>query len=104
MTKRFYLVAPYYPLADIKKNIFVRIRDIFKPSSSLKVSDELFKNRLRELGKRVGHVQAALNSMGITSIQLDTEGLIELYYNIYNPQISESQPLVDLGKLNLETD
>lgn len=102
MTKRFYLTVPYYPLADVDKNIFVRIRDMLRPATSLGVSEDLFQNRRQELAKRVSHVQSALNSMGVASIQLDTEGLIELYYNTYNPQVSESQPLVDLGRLDLE--
>lgn len=102
MTKRFYIVVPYHPLADTKKNFISRIFELVKPANTLRVSEERFQMRRRELMKRVDHVQAALNSMGVLSIALDTQSLIELYYNTYNPNVSVSQPLVDIGKIQLE--
>ena len=88
--------------SDIKKGIFSRVMEIVKPVNTLSLSDERFKEQRRELMKRIDHVQASLNSMGVLSISLDTQGLIELYYNTYNPSIAESQPLVDITKLDLE--
>ena len=102
MTKRFYIVIPYHPLADIKKNFISKIFEIIKPANTLRVSDERFQQRRRELMKRVDHVQAALNSMGVLSITLDTQSLIELYYNTYNPAVSQNQPMVDISKIELE--
>ena len=52
--------------------------------------------------KRVDHVTAALNSMGLSSVMLTTEALIELYYNTYNPRESLSQPLPNLTKIEVE--
>ena len=102
MTKKFFIVVPYHPLADLKKGFFSRVMDVVRPVDTLKVTEERFKERRRELMKRSDHVQASLNSMGVLSIVLDTQGLIELYYNTYNPRISESQPLVDISKLDIE--
>lgn len=102
MTKKFYIVVPYHPLADGKKGVFSRVKEIIKPANSLRVTEDRFKDRRRELMKRVDHVVASLNSMGVLSIALDTQGLIELYYNTYNPSVAESQPLVDISKVELE--
>ncbi len=43
-----------------------------------------------------------LNSMGLKSAVLDTQSLIELYYNVYNPGIAEQQVLSDVNKLQVE--
>ena len=102
ITKRFYLVVPYHPLADTKKSFISRMWTLLSPTSALTLSEEKFQERHRELMKRVDHVTSALNSMGLSSAQLSTEALIELYYNTYNPRESLSQPLVDLTKLELE--
>ena len=102
MTKKFYIVVPYHPLADAKKGIFSRVMEIVRPVDTLRVTADRFKERRREIMKRIDHVQASLNSMGVLSIALDTQGLIELYYNTYNPSVAESQPLIDISKLDIE--
>ena len=102
MTKKFYIVIPYHPLADKKRGILARALEIVKPTTTLRMSQERFQERRRELLKRVEHVQASLNSMGVLSVSLDTQSLIELYYNTYNPSVSESQSMVDISKMELE--
>ena len=102
MTKRFYLVVPYHPLADRQKSFISRMWELLTPASAIKLSEEKFLERHRELMKRVDHVTAALNSMGLSSAMLTTEALIELYYNTYNPRESLSQPLPNLTKIEVE--
>ena len=46
----------------------------------------------------------ALNSLGLKSVQLDTQSLIELYYTTYNPEISSQEKLVELDKIQVEED
>ena len=50
------------------------------------------------------YVIDALNSLGLKSVQLDTQSLIELYYNTYNPEISSQEKLVELDKIQVEED
>jgi len=33
---------------------------------------------------------------------LDTQGLIELYYNVYNPDLSETEKLTDINQVQFE--
>ena len=40
--------------------------------------------------------------MGLNTARLDTQGLIELYYNVYNPDLSEGEKLTDVGKIQYE--
>ncbi len=102
MTKRFYLVIPHNPLSDKQKGWFRRLLEVFKAAGAVRLSRERFEARRRELLQRVDHVVSALGSIGLKAVPVDTQGLIELYYNTYNPGVSERQKLVDLNQLQVE--
>jgi type IV secretory pathway VirB4 component len=102
MSKRFYVVVPYDPLSDKKRGFWSRFSELLRPGASLKLGSEIFKRRRRDLFARVEHVQMLLSGMGLTSVILDTQSLIELYYNIYNPEVAETEKLVDMDKIQVE--
>lgn len=102
MTKRFYLVVPYNPLSDQQKKFFKRLLELFRAATVTRLSQERFTKRRKELMQRVGHVVGSLGSIGLKSVMLDTQSLIELYYNTYNPGVSERQKLVDVAKVQVE--
>ena len=101
MNKRFYIVILYDPLTDKKKNFFTRFIDVFKPASLIKMKEEKFLRRRDELTHRVNNIIAGLGSTGLNAIQLDTQSLIELYYNSYNPSTSANQKLADVNNLRV---
>lgn len=102
MSKRFYVAVPYDPLSDKRKGFWSRFSEVLRPGAALRLGTETFKRRRRDLYARVEHVQMLLSGMGLTSVILDTESLIELYYNIYNPEMAETEKMVDTDKLNVE--
>jgi hypothetical protein len=102
MSKRFYVTVPYDPLSDKRKGFWSRFSEVLRPGAALKLGSETFKRRRRDLFARVEHVQMLLSGMGLTSVILDTQSLIELYYNIYNPEIAETEKLVDVDKIQVE--
>lgn len=102
MTKRFYIVVPYKPGSDKQKGFFSRLAGVFSAASEIFLERKKFLKRKHDLLKRVSHVIGGLNSMGLKVVQLDTQGLIELYYNTYNPKESESEKLVETNKLRVE--
>jgi type IV secretory pathway VirB4 component len=102
MSKKFYIVVPYDPLSDKKKGFFSRVGNVFKPAYAITLAQERFLKRKRDLMQRVEHVVAGLNSVGLQSVMLDTQSLIELYYNTYNPGMGEKQKLSDVGKIKIE--
>lgn len=102
MTKRFYIVIPYNPTSDKQKNFFKRFLELFKTAQFITLSQDRFQKRKKELIQRVDHVMESLGSIGLKSVLLDTQSLIELYYNTYNPDVSQKQKLTDLNKLNIE--
>lgn len=102
MNKRFYVIVPYNPLSDKKKNFFSRLTETFSPSSLIKMKEEKFFNLRKELSRRVDSVISSLSSIGLNTIELDTQSLIELYYNTYNPVTAVNEHLVEVEKLRLE--
>jgi hypothetical protein len=101
MNKRFYIVVPYDPLSDKHKGFFSSLLELFKPVSLVKMKEKIFNRRRQDLTRRVEHIISGLASMGISSAELDTQGLIELFYNAYNPTTSNNQSLVDVNKLRV---
>ncbi len=103
MSKRFYIVVPYDPITSKKRGFWTRFQEVLTPGSRVKLSEKQFKLRSEEMNQRMGQALGSLNSMGLSGARLDTQGLIELYYNSYNPVVSEAQPLRAAGELDLDT-
>lgn len=101
MTKRFYVVVPFNPMSDKKKSFFASMVDIFKPINLVKVKRDIFIRRREMLTRRLDGVMSGLGSIGLNAVELDTQSLIELYYNTYNPMTSGNQKMVDIDKLRV---
>jgi len=104
MNKRFFIVVPYNPSADKEKSVTSRLLDIIKPATIIRMKEEKFLSRKAELDRLMENVISGLTSIGLHSVQLDTQGLIELYYNSYNPGTSNSQKMTDINKLRIAED
>ncbi|MEK7167666.1 MAG: hypothetical protein AAB791_01545 [Patescibacteria group bacterium] len=104
MTKRFFVVVPYNPLTDQRRNFWSRTGDLFSPSGTITLNQKQFAKRHEDLFMRVDNVISGLSSMGLRSSMLNTQSLIELYYNTYNPTVSKNEPIVEVGKLKIEED
>jgi hypothetical protein len=102
MSKRFYAVVPYDPLSDKRKGFWSRFGEVLTPGTAIRLGTERFKKRRRDLFARVEHVQMLLSSMGLTSVILDTQSLIELFYNLYNPELMETEKMAEIGKVRIE--
>lgn len=102
MQKMFYLVIPYDPLTNKKKNFWTRLSEAISPAAAAKLNRKQLADRIEQLLRRVEIVQGQLNSMGLSSARLDTQGLIELYYNVYNPDLYESEKLTNIRQVNIE--
>lgn len=103
MSKRFYMVIPYDPGASAKKSFWERFREVVTPLIRISLDEKAFAKRKEEMSQRVNHVVGGLSSMGLSGIRLDTQGLIELLYDVYNPDTSGRQPLNSTQELQVET-
>ncbi|MBN1326061.1 hypothetical protein JW977_03745 [Candidatus Falkowbacteria bacterium] len=102
MTKKFLIIVPYNPLGAKSKGFWQRFTELFHTAQEIRMKKEKFMQYKQELDLRLGNIQGALNSMGLESVILDTQSLIELYYNVYNPKTSENQRLKDVSQLGVE--
>ena len=93
---------PYDPISDKKKNFMTRFSEIVSPAAAANLNRKQLDDRIEQLGRRVEIIQSELNSMSLESVRLDTQGLIELYYNAYNPDLFGSEKLSDITKVNYE--
>ena len=99
MNKRFYVVVTYNPLSNKPKSFFSKMLETFKPATLIRVKEERFQRRRADLIARAEEINGGLASMGLQTAVLDTQSIIELLYNSYNPDTSVNQALVDVNKL-----
>ncbi|MFA4872232.1 MAG: hypothetical protein WC610_04225 [Patescibacteria group bacterium] len=102
MTKRFYVVVPYNPVSNKKRSFWSHTKDVLSPTGMLNLNQKQFLKRRKELFILVDKIISGLSSMSLRSSILDTQSLIELYYNTYNPSVSEREKMADIQKLKVE--
>lgn len=102
MQKRFYVVLPYDPLTNKKKNFWTRLGEAMSPAASANLNQKQLADRIEQLSRRAEVIQGQLNSMGITSARLDTQSLIELYYTVYNPDVFDTEKMANLNDIQYE--
>lgn len=107
MDKKFYVVIPYFQELTAKsavaasKGLLDGLTNIFKPKEQhVVVNEAVLEAAKTELRNRVQAVLAGLQQCGIQGLPLDTQELIELYYDTYNPDTATRQQLHDFDNLS----
>jgi len=106
MDKTFYVVIPYFPtgidvgaVKSASKNFITNI--VGSKNQHVVINEPDLEKAKSELRNRVQAVVNGLAQAGIQSIPLDTEELIELYYDVYNPDTATRQPLKKFSDLTV---
>lgn len=101
MDKQFYVVVPFFPLESMseKPGLVSGLKAAFASTPQITVSEEEFKKNKTELAQRMNLVSGGLGHMGIRSVALNTQELIDLYYTSYNPDVAAQQKLIDASQL-----
>lgn len=107
MDKRFYIVIPYFPTIDVQKaltqskNFFSGLQSLFRPKEQHVVINEQDLVKAKdELRNRIQAVLGGLQQCGVQGLPLDTQELIELYYDTYNPDTATRQQLKNFDDLS----
>jgi len=107
MNKNFYIVIPYSPLDELQqaitqsKNFFSGLVNIFNPAEKRVVIDEPTLEKAKdELRNRAQSILIGLQQSGVKGLPLDTQELIELYYNTYNPDTAVREGLKNFDDIN----
>jgi len=109
MDKRFYIVIPFFPVMDSQKaldqskNFLTGLGGLFKAKDQhITVNEADLENAKTELRNRVQAVLSGLQQCGIQGLPLDTQEMIELYYDTYNPDTATRQKLQDFNSLTAD--
>ena len=109
MDKKFYVVIPFFPVADTKvaidqsKNFLTGFGGLFnKKDQHVTINEQDLENAKTELKNRVQAVLGGLQQASIQGLPLDTQELIELYYDTYNPDTATRQQLKEFGDLTVD--
>jgi hypothetical protein len=109
MDKKFYVVVPFQPIADVQKaltqskNFFSGLAGIFNSKEQHVVINEAELEKAKtELRNRVQAAMSGLQQCGVQSLPLDTQELIELYYDTYNPDTATRQQLKNFDDLTAD--
>jgi hypothetical protein len=109
MDKKFYVVIPFFPVVDVQKaltqskSFFSGISGIFsKKEQHVTVNEPDLENAKTELRNRVQSVLSGLLQCNIQGLPLDTQELIELYYDTYNPDTATRQELKNFNDLTAD--
>jgi len=109
MDKKFYLVIPFFPVVDVQKaltqskNFFTGITQLFSSKEDhVTINDADLEKAKTELRNRVQAVLAGLQQCNIQGLPLDTQELIELYYDTYNPDTATRQQLKNFDNLTAD--
>jgi hypothetical protein len=109
MDKRFYVIIPYFPTIDVQKaltqskSFFSGLGTIFsKKDAHVTIDEPDLEHAKTELRNRVQAVLSGLLQCNIQGLPLDTQELIELYYDTYNPDTATRQELKNFNDLTAD--
>jgi hypothetical protein len=109
MDKKFYIVVPYFPHIDVQKaltqskNFFSGLSAMFSSKEQhITINEAELETAKTELRNRVQSVLSGLMQCTIQGLPLDTQELIELYYDTYNPDTATRQQLKNFNDLTAD--
>ncbi len=93
MAKTFFVVVPYDPIVIPSGG--KKILEFFKFGSKTEISalEESLEQKIVQLNQRTEQVINGLTQTGLRVVALEDEELIELFYNLYNPETVERKDL-----------
>ena len=103
MDKKFYIVIPFFPVVNAQKAVKAGksfLTGIFgQKDQTVTINEADLGAAKTELRNRVQAVLNGLLQCGVQGLPLDSQELIELYYDAYNPDTATRQQLVNFDDL-----
>lgn len=100
--KKFFIVIPYDPVIIKPTNLLSQLKETFSGIFNLKresfsnvtiLSKEEFEQHYQQLMIRQANIVSGLARLGLITKPLETNELIQLFFNLYNPQNVEKESL-----------
>lgn len=111
MDKKFYIIIPYdkstesakKAIASDSRNFLTGLMSMFSNQEThVVVNENDLETAKSELRNRVQAVLSGLAQCGVQGLPLDTQELIELYYDTYNPDTATRQQLKNFDDLTAD--
>ncbi len=106
MDKKSYIVIPYFATIDVQKaltqskNFLSGLRGLFGTKEQhVTINEQELNDAKDELRNRVQAVLEGLRQCNVPGLPLDTQELIELYYDTYNPDTATRQQIKNFDDL-----
>lgn len=97
MDKKFYVVIPYFKSVDgqqlVEQSKGFLQNFTGKKEERVTINEQDLEKGKSELRNRIQAIMAGLQQCGVQSVPLDTQELIELYYDAYNPDTATRQQI-----------
>lgn len=100
VAKTFYIVVPFSLSESKDGNVKAKVASVAN-APQIMANRKNFEKYRDQLFQRVDHVVGNLSGAGLRMTMLNTQELIELYYNLYNPESVEKKGLPDIADLDL---
>lgn len=109
MDKRFYVVIPYLSedvnataAVEASKNFLGNLMGTFSNKQQhVVINEQTLEKAKDELRNRVQATLSGLMQCGVQGLPLDTQELIELYYDAYNPDTATRQQLKNFNDISV---
>lgn len=102
MDKNFYIIIPFSPTESEEKGFFSKISSYMNPQNDILGKREAFETYKSQLYQRVDHIITGLSGIGLRIAPLETQELIELLFNSYNPSLYNAVALTNSDQLELK--
>jgi len=101
MSKSFYVVVPFAPSETESTGFFGKLGGVFQPARTSLAYGKAFETYKNQLFQRAEQVSAALSGTGVRTTMLNTEEIVELLYNTYNPSVFTSTVMKNVDDIEL---
>jgi len=103
MNKTFYVVIPFHSGGPVEKaGFFSKVKNYVSPSGKIIHNKNQFMQDLEQINARVNRVEGELSSLGLRTMRLNTQELVELLFNSYNPGFQQKNTsALEISKLDL---
>ncbi len=90
MSKRFYVVVPFYGVDIGKQGIMNSIKNIFSSTKTVTITPEQLETYKTQLTQRAELVFDGLISLGVKARVVQGDELVQLFSSLYNPGVATS--------------
>lgn len=104
MEKKFFVVVPLNAGGNDNKSTWESFLEYISPEdtvSSIMTRKREFRNKKKTLDARVNTVKTSLESCGLGVNQLNTEQIIQIFYQAYNPDLARTQKISEAEKMSI---